>query len=357
MGTLLLADCEPNSHHPFARQWFARELQQVFSLDEIQFRNFLDEARTQRVLRRILEVLKNNLSHATREHTSHQVSAALSGEKARVQTALRFLRCIVDEFERRGETVMVIKTLDHWPDTGSDIDLLTDAAPETVSQIFESQFGAQQEPQSWGDHLASKFNFRLPGLAELVEIHVGCLGQTGEQKVLAQKLLARQVYEVFGERLFPVPPREDRMVIAALQRMYRHFYIRLTDIVNITNSVMHNRVDFEALKEISEVGAVWPGVATLLVIARQQAICCGRSFELPEGVKATAKFNHQRTYLARSFVRVPILPEGAGLFMRQLVENGKRHDFRAVMRLSLLPMLATAAYVSLGITGNDKGIW
>jgi len=191
----------------------------------------------------------------------------------------------------------------------------------------------------------------------LVEVHVGCLGQTGEQKSLAQQLLARQVYEVFGERLFPVPPCEDRIVIAALQRMYRHFYIRLTDIVNITASLVHNQVNFESLRRISDVGAVWRGVATLLVISRQQAVCCGRTFELPEEVKATAKFNHQRTYVARNFIRVPILPEGASLFLRQLVENGKRHDFRAVMRLSLLPMLATAAYVRSGITGDDKGVW
>src|ERR1019366_6398943 len=40
---------------------------------------------------------------------------------------------------------------------------------------------AEPQPQSWGDRLAHKWNFRIPGLPRLVEIHVGCLGQTGEQ--------------------------------------------------------------------------------------------------------------------------------------------------------------------------------
>jgi hypothetical protein len=358
MGTLLLADRDPRSRHPLARQWFDRELDYVFRLNESAFSDFLDQAQTQRVLRRTLEVLDENLSGAKSDSIVNQVDLALFQEQERVKTATSFLQTIVDTFERRGHPIMVMKTLDHWPDTGSDLDLLVSAPEQTVSGIFESDLGAQRQPQSWGDRLASKLNFRIPGLPELVEVHVGCLGQTGEQKNLANRLVARRVYEDFGPHSFPVPMPEDRIVIATLQRMYRHFYIRLTDIVNIFGLLADNRIDFDQLKSIAEVGAIWPGVATLLVIVRQQGLRFGGpALEIPETVQAAAQFGARQTYIGRKFLRVPIMPQAAKLFLRQLAGNRRMHDYRAMMRLTLLPVLATAAFVSFRLTGDDKGVW
>ena len=358
MGTLLLADRDPHSRNPLARQWFDRELHYVFALNESAFSDFLDQAQTQRVLRRTLEVLNEHLSRARTDSIVDKVDSALFQEQERAKTAIAFLQSVVDSFERQGHPIMVMKTLDHWPDTGSDLDLLVSAPEEAVCRIFEKDLAAQRQPQSWGDRLASKFNFRIPGLPELVEVHVGCLGQTGEQKNLASRLLARRVYEDFGPYSFPVPMPEDRIVIATLQRMYRHFYIRLTDIVNIFRLLARNRVDFDQLKSIADLGALWPGVATLLVIVRQQGLRCGGPLvELPEAVRCAAQFGARQTYLGRKFLRVPIMPQAAKLFLRQLAGNRRMHDYRAMMRLSLLPVLATAAFVSFRLTGDDKGVW
>jgi len=358
MGTLLLADRNPNSHHPFANQWFERDLDYVLGLGETDFCAFLDQAQAQRVLRRIVEVLNDHLVRA-KQAVAEQVEFALSEERKRIKNVTAFLGAIVDKFEQCGHPIVVMKTLDHWPDTGSDLDLLVMAQDETVCHILESEFDARKQSQSWGDRLASKLNFRIPGLSELVEVHVGCLGQTGEQKALAKGLVARKVYETFGQHSFPVPMPEDRIVIATLQRMYRHFYFRLTDIVNILGLLAQDRVDFDELQAIAEIGTVWPGVATLLLIVFQHGLRYGSSasVELPESVRTAAQFNSQQTYLSRSFVRVPIVPEAANLFLCQLAGNGRKHDYHAMLRLSLLPVLATAAFVSFRIRGSDKGVW
>jgi hypothetical protein len=356
MGTLLLADRD--SRHPLARQWFERDLDYVLGLDETDFSEFLQHARAQRVLRRTVNILKDHLPRAKQNHVAKRVDLVLSEEQKRVDAATAFLHAIVDEFDLHGHPIVVMKTLDHWPDTGSDLDLLVSAEEQCVYHIFETEFGARKEAPSWGDRLANKLNFRIPGLAELVEVHVGCLGQTGEQKSLANRALARRVYESFGPHSFPVPMPEDRIIIATLQRMYRHFYIRLTDIVNILGLLACDRVDFDKLKAIAEEGAIWPGVSTLLLIVLQHGLRYGSaSVELPERVRAAARFNSTRTYLGRSFVRVPIVPEAANLFLRQLLGNGRKHDFHSMMRLSLLPILATAAFVSFRIRGDDKGVW
>ena len=40
-----------------------------------------------------------------------------------------------------------------------------------------------------------------------------------------------------GPFMFRVPAPEEQVTLATLQRMYRHFYIRLTDLLNLTGLV------------------------------------------------------------------------------------------------------------------------
>jgi len=79
--------------------------------------------------------------------------------------------------------------------------------------------------------------------------------------------------------------------------------------------------------------------------------------ELPREVENAARFDFTKTHLDRRFVRVPLVPEAAKLYFHQLAGNGKRGDLRAFGRLTMLPLLAAAAYVSFRITGDDKGVW
>jgi hypothetical protein len=355
LGILLFAG---RSRVQSANDAFAAEIQYISNLDTEQLHNFMKQAEMQRVLRRTLDVLKNNLPNVGDGAICEIVDQLISQERNRINTALNRLKEIVDIFEKRGYPVTVMKTLDHWPDTGSDIDLLVTADDEDVCQIFQKHFLASKQVRSWGDRLAHKFNFRVPDLLELVEVHLDCLGQTGEQKALARGVIDRSVREAYDVFTFPVPLPEDRIIIATLQRMYRHYYIRLTDIVNIYDSLAQRRIDFDRLKAIAEVGSVWPGVATLLNIVCQQAFRFGGDLvALPGIVMNAARFGSARTYVDQKFVRVPLVPEAADLYWEQLVGIGRQRNFRGMMRLSLLPLLATAAFVSFRVTGNDKGVW
>jgi hypothetical protein len=254
--------------------------------------------------------------------------------------------------------VTVIKSLDHWPDLGGDLDLYTSGERDAVIHVFTQQFGAELEPQSWGDRLANKWNFRIPGLPELVECHVKWLGQTGEQVALARRIERRRVRRSIGDYSFPVPAPEERIVVATLQRMYRHFYIRLCDIVNVANLLRSNTVDFSELKKTADLGAIWPGVATFLVIVCEYVRNYGGpEIRLPREVVMAAKFSGDKTYVSEKFLRIPIVPEAAGLYTKQMLGIGANRNFRAMLRLSLLPALATAAFVGYKLTGSDKGIW
>jgi Uncharacterised nucleotidyltransferase len=355
LGTLLLAREDRNRSDGSG---FAGAVDHVSHLDPKQFRYLLEQAEVQRVLRRTLEVLQENLALKSGSEITGILNAALDREKQRQENTLAYLSEILDAFEGLDHPVMVMKSLDHWPDTGSDLDLLVSVEDREACRIFETGFHASRQSQSWGDRLAHKFNFRIPGLPELVEVHVGCLGQTGEHTALATGALARHVKAPYGRYCFPVPSLEDRIVIATLQRMYRHYYIRLTDIVNVFGLLACRSIDFDRLRAIAQQASIWEGVATLLVIVQQYGTRYGGSAPaLPDSVLAAAQFSAQATRLRRNFVRVPLVPEAAKLYLRQFAAKGQRHSLRTMMRLTLLPFLATAAFLTLRVTGNDKGIW
>jgi hypothetical protein len=279
-------------------------------------------------------------------------------EQAQIAHALASLDEVVRALERTGHSPLVIKTLDHWPDIGSDLDLFIAASESDTVRAMQSELQAEVQPQSWGDRLAHKWNFRIPGLPRLVEIHVGCLGQTGEQDALPAYLEETSVMREAGPFHFRVPAPEEQVTLATLQRMYRHFYIRFTDIVNLTGLVRASRLDFVRLRSSARRWSIWPGVATLLKITSDYNERAGVGpLPLPEFVVDSARFGAEVTYVGEQFLRLPMLPEGSQLFLQQLIGTGAARRFRAAARLSLLPVLAAAAFVNLRITGDDKGIW
>jgi hypothetical protein len=283
---------------------------------------------------------------------------ALSAEEDRINNAIPFLHDICRAFEEHGHDVAVIKSLDHWPDLGSDLDLYTNAKPEEVIKLMTRRFNARVSARSWGDRLACKWNFELPGLPEAVEIHVGRLGQTGEQSVIASSLMRRtRLVEVAGST-FRVAHKSDRLLISTLQRMYRHFYFRLCDIVDSAALVENDGVDFRDLHNRASKADIWEGTAIYLAIVSDYVRKYrGTGVELPRLVTAAARFGGDATFYARGFIRVPIMPQSAKLYGSQLAGILKKRELHNGARLSLLPWLATAAAVGQKLTGSDKGIW
>jgi hypothetical protein len=322
---------------------------------------FLSFAELQRASVRTLQILRRWAEAGAfrpRFQTPQDLENLAQTQQRQAEYALSTLSKVVAALAVTGQAPIVIKTLDHWPDIGSDLDLFSSAKETDVVRVMRSELQAEPQAQSWGDKLAHKWNFRIPGLPQLVEIHVGCLGQTGEQDELPAHLLATSVLREVGSFQFRVPSAEEQVTIATLQRMYRHFYIRFTDLVNLTGLVRAGRIDFARLRSSSQRWSIWPGVATLLKITSDYNVRAGViALPLPEFVLDAARFGADVTYVGEQFLRVPMLPQGSELFLQQLIGTGAARRFRAAARLSLLPALAAAAFLNLRITGDDKGIW
>jgi len=289
---------------------------------------------------------------------SHECwNSLLEGERIRIAALMEKLPVVCRELETSGVRVAVIKSLDHWPDFGSDLDLFTEEPENRVSALMRSRFDAQIVPATVGDRLANKVNYRIPGLRELVEVHFGRLGQTGEHVQLARRMLARSRTEEFSGVSLPVPAPEERLILAALQRMYRHFHLRICDMANTARIVESGQVDFDELRHASEAAGVWTGVATYLKLVSQYVEHYrGRSLKLPFCVLRAARFGLGKVYPHAGFLRLPLFPQAASLYTRQLARSVSRNA-TASLRLTLLPPLAAAAGTKYKVTGSDKGIW
>lgn len=289
---------------------------------------------------------------------SQWAECALAAERERISRAIYFLRGVCQAFERYGVDVLVIKSLDHWPDLGSDLDLYTNAAPSDVFHLMRERFGANIASRSLGDRMAHKWNFNIPGLEEPVEVHIGRLGQMGEQAAVATSLMGCARTIASAGYTFRVPSIEHRLIISVLQRMYRHMYFRLCDILDTAGLADSNAVDYALLRSLAEGAGIWEGVATYLAIVSDYVRKYrGFGIALPAFVQSAARFGGHEIYYARGFLRVPIMPHSARLYGSQLAGTLRRGEVQAGARLSLLPWLATVALAKHKFTGSDKGIW
>jgi len=331
---------------------------ELWNIGRNQFEELVALAGSNHVIVRGMEVFAGMMQARLDTVRAEWAAEALAVERARIQNAVPYLHAICNVLEEEGHDATVIKSLDHWPDLGSDLDLYTNADSAKILELMKHRFKARLAPRSWGDRLARKWNFLIPGLPEAVEIHMGRLGQTGEQVVLASSVARRARTVTIAGTTFRVPAISDRLMISALQRMYRHFYFRLCDIVDSASLVESDAVDYVDLQRAATAAGIWEGMATYLVIVSDYVRQFrGSGLSLPESVTSAARFDGQKVYYAREFLRIPILPQSAWLYGSQLTGLLRRRDLQSSARLGLLPWLATAAAVGQKITGSDKGIW
>jgi hypothetical protein len=328
------------------------------SLTEQQRQDFVDLADSNHVVVRAFEVINRVAGNRGNGDLQAWAVGILSKERARISNALNHLERVCEALEEADCPTVVMKTLDHWPDLGNDLDLVSTGRKAKIIEVFTQTFAANKEARSWGDRLACKWNFALPGLPEAVETHIGRLGQTGEHIALAQRFIDRRVRASVNGNHFFVPAPEERIFAATLQRMYRHFYFRVCDILNAAYIVDSGKIDYSELRSAAIAAGIWPGVAGFLkIVSDYVQRYRGAGLNLPPWVLADATVGGDKIYTRARFLRLPIMPYGARLYTQQITQAAFRGNVPATFRLSLLPPLASAAAVAFKITGSDKGVW
>jgi putative nucleotidyltransferase-like protein len=329
----------------------------VSDLSPSDFRDLLVLLNAHHVTIRTLKPLLS-LSSEPGQLWREQATEAVFADRERILVCLDFLSKICSQLESAGARVVVFKTLDHWPDFGNDLDLLVSGDEELIRNILTNEFHGVSQVRSWGDHLAHKWSFRIERCPADVELHINRLGQAGEHSELAARFITRRQYLTVEGRTLPVPGPEERIIAATLQRMYRHLYFRICDIVNLAHLLQRDEVDWEELALAADMGGIRPGVLGCLELVVDYANrYLLEPLRLPGQLQVTRGWDARTLHVQGKFLHIPFLPNGAGLFCRQFAHTLTRGNFDATARLSLLPPLASVAALAYAVTGSNGRIW
>ena len=273
-------------------------LRSLADLDHEQFDDFVSLLDKHHVLVRALTPLQELAMSAGNSCLVDRILTALAAERERVREALQSLENICAELEAVHCPVAVIKTLEHWPDFGSDLDLFSTGDERCVLDLLRQKLQARPSTRSVGDFLSHKRSFRLSGLRTPVEVHISRLGQAGELVELAKRIIARRQPLHLNGYVFQVPAPEERLIITSLERMYRHLYFRICDILNLSALLQNGNLSFAELQRVAEQNGIWPGVASCLKIVCDYTNSFARSpWSLP------AQVSFRRCSWSRNIVR------------------------------------------------------
>jgi len=318
---------------------------------------FLSLANSHHVVLRALEPLREIARDSGYPQVAEWCDEALLQERVTIRESLAFLADFCTKLENAGIPITVMKSLDHWPDIGNDLDLYTPSGQQEVNAAMQHHYKTSLKVRTWGDRLAQKCNYGVLDVRKSVEIHHGCLGQTGEHIAIAKRFCTRRVLQRLGDFEFMVPAPEERIIAATLQRMYRHLYIRVCDIVNTHSILQSGTINFAELRRAANLGGIWPGVATYLrIVTEFVRKVRGNAYELDRSLLADSRFGIDEVFVRGIWLRVPVR-RAARLYGTQICRMATQRDLHGVFRLSLLPPLASAARLSYVLTGNHSGIW
>src|SRR5437016_1272348 len=155
LSTLLLSPPESAS--------FQRELRYVLDLNDDELRQLLDLSEDHHVTVRAINALEKGAAATGQDDLARRLDAPLAIEHKRIDNALRFLNAICHHLESSGCPVTVIKSLDHWPDLGGDLDLYTSGDRDEVIRVFTQDFAARLQPQAGAIVWPTSGISRFPG--------------------------------------------------------------------------------------------------------------------------------------------------------------------------------------------------
>lgn len=279
-----------------------------------------------------------------------EIREVIKKEKARVDRSLKVIKNLSEEFEKRKLPFIIIKTMDNLPDIGNDIDVYANAPVRIIDEIFLRKLkGVLQEP-TVSDRLARKRNYIVNRCT--VEIHCTRLGQVGEDTRFGKDLLKNRVKTKINGINTYIPTPEFQLLLYVIQRIYRHFNIRICDIYNTANLI--EKLNWKALKKISCKHGMWKGVLLYLTYIDKITKYYGKDSGIGKFVKDRkwpSKIKDRNMHF-----RFPIFSTGLSVYSRKVVSYLFNLNLSGLFRLCLIPPLGILHIILTAIFGEDK-IW
>lgn len=316
---------------------------------ELNFEDIIAVLKKNRITARWLKKMKYSFD----ETKQGQIDSILHEENTRLNKALEIIDKVTKEFKKRNLSLMVIKTLDNYPDLGHDVDLYTDAPIGEIDDILINTFKAKLEHPTFSEKLAHKRNYKINGYTTL-EIHCSRLGQLGEDRLLAEDLIDNQEKIEISGKIAYIPKPEYRVLLCVLQRIYRHFNIRICDAYNTIELINSNSIDWNFLRKISDKYGIWEGVQRYFSYI--QKLVTKYSITLNAEVNLIHKDWPSAIRDKNMHFRFPLASTGISAYSKKITHDISHLNLYSIARLSLIIPLSFIHYISVKLFGQSK-VW
>ena len=269
---------------------------------------------------------------------------AAEEERRRASLMFGVIRRVSRACEAGGVEHLFAKSFQHYPDMGGDIDLFVASRARAVDEAVLAGTAAEPVANDFRARMSGVTTYRVAGGDFVLEIYHGRVGVLGEHGALVSQLIRNGERARLGGGEFLVPAAEDLLILHGMQRVYRHDFIRLCDVLSTAALVGRERLDWDYVLRTSEQLGTLYGLGSYLTYVEQiYRETLGRTL-LPAQVRArlTAGCCGHGEFRGGVFV----FPRGrvAGrIYLGKVSAAVRAGNWDGVSRLSLMPLVVASA--------------
>lgn len=266
--------------------------------------------------------------------------STVEGEKNRVCSTLQLINQLTSLCSASGINFVFSKAFQHYPDMGHDVDLLISDTNHVIDDIVMNSLGAVPCRNSILNRVSGKTGYMLKDYSSPLEIHHGHMGLFGEHRKYAEILLSNRTKATIGGVTTFTPSVEDQLIVCALQRVYGHFYVRISDMLHMVSIVQNNSLDWEyIIRQTREMG-IFDGLCYIVnVVNRKYKTIFGRDIiDYPQHISVLTEGQAAGFISKKKCFYFP-LHDIFQLYIKKLLIDIASQNWASLGKLILIPVL------------------
>ena len=322
------------------------------TLDNLDWEWFLEFAQ-----RNVILVRSNNcFREIDFEVPCEKYKIAVELEEERVGFALGLIDSIGKICSRAGVEYVFTKAFQHYPDMGHDIDLFVPSRSSRVDKIIGESLNSTHANGSLCSWIAGKSSYTIDGCSFPLEIHHGRLGHIGEHNIYPNMVMQNRRKVVIAGTSTWIPSPEDQLIVQALQRIYGHLYIRVSDVIRSFETLSTQELNWDYAFRITKQVGIFDGFSCYLnYIDEIHNSLFDRTLLPSEAEKALRLGRWGKVRFTGWYYKFPTVSVISRVYLTKLFTEVRSLNWESIARLCVL--VPVAIWVAVRAVGLGIAKW
>jgi Uncharacterised nucleotidyltransferase len=271
-------------------------------------------------------------------------TAAEGRERRRARAMLEVIGEVSRVCSAGGLAFIFPKAFQHFPDMGTDVDLLLPSPPSRAGSVLAAGLGVAPARRNFQNWVAGTITYEVGGSDIPLDVHYGRLGILGEEMLYPRAILENAKRVRIEGVEFLTPSAEDQLLLQGMQKVYGRRRLRLSDLLYAMTAVRQEDLDWDYLLQGAHRLGMFAGLSCYLSYAEQvNGEVCGGALLRPELRRAVLRGDWGRVEFRDGYYRFPTLAVAGQLYVRKFAAAVARGNWESAARLCLLPLLGLAS--------------